>query len=69
LGDNNWLPENYVLRLTALEAGALMACLELSKERFPALTHFKVNVKGRNKPVSMMDRLIEKLEEERARHD
>lgn len=68
MAEDNWLPENYVIRLTALEAGALMACLELSKKQFPNLSFFEINVKGRDKPMKLMDRLIEKLNEERARH-
>lgn len=66
--DTNWLPEDYVLHLTALEAGAMMSCLQVSKQAFPNLNLFEVNVRGRDKPMPMVDRLIEKLDEERKRH-
>lgn len=66
--EDNWLPEDYVIHLTALEAGALISCLQVSKSAFPGLNWFEVNVKGRDKPMKMVDRLIEKLQEERLKH-
>lgn len=68
MSEENWLPEDYVLHLTSLEAGALIAALQVSKTAFPGLNWFEVNVRGREKPVKMIDRLIEKCEEERKRH-
>jgi len=62
---SNWLPEIVVLKLTAFEAGALAAILHAEKRRGEST--FPVNKPGPNgEPIEipMIDRLIEKLNEQ-----
>jgi hypothetical protein len=59
-----WLPENYALKLTALEAGALAAILCEARNKGTAA--FPINKPGPNGekiPTTMIYRLIEKLED------
>jgi len=54
-----WLPEDYVLKLTALEAGALLAIVHST-----SLGGFVINKpdpKGNPVETNMRDRLLEKL--------
>lgn len=61
--DREWLPEDGILRLTALEVGALRGMLEAYRGEHPqTVTSFLVMVRGREKPVPMIDHLIEKVE-------
>jgi hypothetical protein len=61
----NWLPEVVTLKLTALEAGALAGILHSAKR--DGQGEFMVNKPGPNGepvPISMTDRLCEKLSAE-----
>lgn len=64
-----WLAEDYILRLTPLEAGALRGFLHTAKENDPRVSSFMVRVRGRAGEIPMIDRLIEKVEEEVKRHE
>lgn len=65
--EEGWLPDDYVLKLTALELGALRGFLE-SARAVPALNTFRVFVKGRTGSIPMIERLLEKIEQETRRH-
>lgn len=57
-----WLPENYVLRLTAFECGALVPILQAAKQS--GVGTFAISKPGPDgEPVetTMVDRLTEKL--------
>lgn len=60
-----WLPEDYVLRLTALELGCLVAVLYAAKDQ--GIGSALINKRGPNGekvPIEMIDRLIEKVRDE-----
>lgn len=61
---HDYLPENFVIHFTALEAGFLAGLLFDVKLTRPQLNRLKVRVQGRAGEMSMLDRLIEKLEQE-----
>lgn len=59
----NWLPANYHLDLTALELGALAGIIYSHRMLHRELNdQFVVRVKGREEPMLMIDRLLEKVE-------
>lgn len=59
-----WLPENHMLLLTALEAGALHAILYQAKARGIGLAVMcKPDADGKPVEISLIDRLIEKVTE------
>lgn len=63
IGDKaDYLPEDYVLKLTKLEAGFLAGIVIQSREEHPQARKLVVKVRGRAAPVVMIDHLIEKLE-------
>lgn len=69
--DQHWLADDYIIRLTPLEAGALMALVAAAKGRGEGSFEVNVPLPGTNGDyvtMPMIDRLIGKLEEEYHRH-
>lgn len=60
----NWLPEVVTLKLTALEAGYLAAVIYADKKYGHPVLIMKPGPNGEPIPISMADRLLEKLNEE-----
>lgn len=63
-----WLPEDHVIKLTALEAGFLAGLVKQAIRDHPQLAVIQTNAKGRDLPMPILDRIFEKLEEEAARN-
>ncbi len=66
-GKEYWLPETFHLHLTALEAGALFAILQL--QSLSAINEFKIRVKGREEEVPIREVILEKMERARREMD
>lgn len=58
----DYLSEDYVLKLTSLEAGFLVGMAITARRDYPGTAKLRVWIKGRPDSVVLIDHLIEKLE-------
>lgn len=63
-----WLPEDYILQLTAMELGGLAACLVFARSHsIGRALMYKRGPNGEKVATTLVDRLLEKVEAARVK--